>query len=143
MTKRPEGLRYHRLDDVLVKVSGDLLVGHGLVVLRGDEDGVHTLRYHGTVLVLVGHGHLSLAVRAHPRAHAVLADLSELGTQLSGEHVCERHQLRCLIGGVAEHVALVTRADLLECLGSHAVNTCADVRGLLLDVHQHLAVVSV
>ncbi len=58
--------------------------------------------------------------------------------QLGGEHVGERHELLRFVGGIAEHVALVASADLLQRLGAHAVHTLPDVGGLRLDVHEHL-----
>ena len=42
-----------------------------------------------------------------------------------------------------KHVTLVSRADLLERLGAEAVHALADVRGLLLEPHEHLALVRV
>jgi len=39
--------------------------------------------------------------------------LSEAEAQLGGEHVGEGHELRGLVGGVTEHVSLVTSTDLL------------------------------
>lgn len=68
--------------------------------------------------------------------------LGEAEAQLGGEHVGERHELGRLVGGVAEHVALVAGADLLQRLGAQAVHALADVGRLLLDVHQHLLAAS-
>ena len=82
--------------------------------------------------------HLSLAIGPQPWADAVLADLSQLIAELCGQHVGEGHELRGLISGIAKHVSLVTSAQLLEGLGAHAVHGLANVRGLLLKVHQHL-----
>ena len=53
------------------------------------------------------------------------------------------HELRGLISGIAEHDTLVTSTDLFEGLGSHAMDTLADIRGLLLKVDEDLALVSV
>lgn len=82
--------------------------------------------------------HLGLAVGAQPGAGAVLADLRQAVAQLGGQHVGEGHQLGGLVGGVPEHVALVASADLLQRLSAHAVDTLANIRRLLLDVHQDL-----
>jgi len=49
-------------------------------------------------------------------ADAVLAHFSELVPDLGGQHVGEGHELGGLVGGVAEHVALVTRANFLGLL---------------------------
>ena len=64
--------------------------------------------------------------------------LGEAVAELGGQDMGERHQLRRLVGGVAEHVTLVARARLLQRLGAHPVHALPDVRRLLLDVHQHL-----
>lgn len=56
----------------------DLVVGDILVVLGGDEDGVHAHGDHGATLLLVLHGHLGLPVGAQPRHAAVLAHLGQL-----------------------------------------------------------------
>ncbi|BAS71861.1 Os01g0323775, partial [Oryza sativa Japonica Group] len=132
-----------RLDDVLLEVGGDLVVGDGLVVLGGDEDGVDADGDHGAGVVEVLNGDLGLAVGPEPGAGAVLADLGEAGAELGGEDVAEGHQLGGLVGGVAEHVALVAGADLLGALGEVAVHPLRDVGRLLLDVDEHLAAVGV
>uniref|UniRef100_J3KZC6 Uncharacterized protein n=1 Tax=Oryza brachyantha TaxID=4533 RepID=J3KZC6_ORYBR len=136
-------LRDDRLDDVLLEVGGDLVVGDGLVVLGGDEDGVDADGDPGAALVEVLDGDLGLAVGPEPRTGAVLADLGEAGAELGGEDVAERHQLGGLVGGVAEHVALVAGADLLGALGEVAVHALSDVGRLLLDVDEHLAPVGI
>jgi len=136
-------LRDDGLDDVLLEVGGDLVVGDGLVVLGGDEDGVDADGHHGAALVDVLHRDLGLAVGPEPGAGAVLADLGEARAELGGQHVAERHQLGGLVGGVPEHVALVAGADLLGPLGEVPVHALRDVGGLLLDVDQHLAAVRV
>ncbi|URD93002.1 hypothetical protein MUK42_28113 [Musa troglodytarum] len=131
------------LDDVLLEVGGDLVVGHGLVVLGGDEDGVDADGHHGAVVVAVLHRHLGLAVGPQPGAGAILAHLGEARAELSGEDVAEGHELRSLVGGVPKHVTLVARADLLGPLGEVTVHALGDVRGLLLDVDEHLAAVGI
>lgn len=70
-----------------------------------------------------------------------MPDLGQLEAELGGEDVGQRHELGGLIRGVAEHVALVTGADLLrlQVALAHAVHRLTDVRGLLLDVNKHLA----
>lgn len=64
--------------------------------------------------------------------------LSQLVAQLGGEDVGEGHELRGLVGGIAEHVALVTSTSLLEGLCAQSMDTLANIGRLLLDVHQHL-----
>mmetsp|Transcript_19833 Transcript_19833/g.58928 ORF Transcript_19833/g.58928 Transcript_19833/m.58928 type:complete len:436 (-) Transcript_19833:199-1506(-) len=137
---------HNGLDHVLHEVGADLLVSHVRAVLRGDEDGVHALWDHsawalGVALVL--DRDLGLAVGAQPRARAILADLGQAEAQLGRQHVRQRHQLGRLIRGVAEHVALVAGTDLLERLSVHAVHRLANVRRLLLNMHQHLALVAI
>mmetsp|Transcript_718 Transcript_718/g.2130 ORF Transcript_718/g.2130 Transcript_718/m.2130 type:complete len:265 (+) Transcript_718:788-1582(+) len=135
--------RHHGLDDVLHQVLVDLVVGDILVVLGGDEDGVHAHGDHGATLLLVLHGHLGLPVGAQPRHAAVLAHLGQLEPELGGQHVGEGHELLGLVGGIAKHVALVTCTDLLQGLRAHAVHALPDVGGLRFNVHQHLAVVRI
>mmetsp|Transcript_24886 Transcript_24886/g.41608 ORF Transcript_24886/g.41608 Transcript_24886/m.41608 type:complete len:398 (+) Transcript_24886:450-1643(+) len=129
--------------NLLHEILSDLLVGDGLVVLGGDQDGVHTEGDHSATLVLVLAGHLGLAIGAHPGAGTVLADLSQAVADLGGKHVSEGHQLLGLIGSVPEHVSLITGTDLLGLLGAHTVHTLANIGGLLLKVHENLAGVAV
>ena len=65
------------LDDVLHEVFVDLVVSHVWGVLGGDEDGVHPLGDHGTVILLVLNSHLGFAVWPEPRHSAILPDLRE------------------------------------------------------------------
>lgn len=74
----------------------------------------------------------------HSPADTILADFSKLGTDLGCQDVSQRHQLGSLVSGIAEHVALVTGTDLLGLLGTHTVDTLANVRALRVDVHQNL-----
>lgn len=84
---------------------------------------------------------LCLAVRSHPADGAILANLRQLRTELRCKHVRERHELRGLIRGVAEHVSLVTGTDLL--LDTVDVDTLGDIGRLRLDGHDHVAVLVV
>ena len=95
-----------------------------------------TSRWHG--FCATQGTNLGLSVGPEPTADSVLADLSELEAQLGGQNVGQGHQLRGLISGIAEHVPLVTGTDVLQGLGVHAVHGLANVRGLLLNVDQHL-----
>ncbi|KAL4273017.1 hypothetical protein GQ457_13G023280 [Hibiscus cannabinus] len=132
-----------RFDYVLLQIGGDLVVGHGLVVLSGDEDGVDTNGNHGAFIVVILDGDLSLAVGSEPRAGPVFADVGEASTELGGQNVAEGHQFRSLVGGVAKHMALVTGADLLGTLTEMTMDTLSDIRALLLDINQHSAVVGI
>ena len=136
-------LRDHRLDNMLLEVSSNLVVGDGLIVLGGDKDSVHTYRDHGTTIVEVFDGDLGLAIGPEPGTGAVLADFSEAGTNLGGKHMAEGHELRGLISGIAKHDTLVTGTNILRALGEVSVHTLGDVRGLLLDVDKDLAAVSI
>mmetsp|Transcript_21704 Transcript_21704/g.51879 ORF Transcript_21704/g.51879 Transcript_21704/m.51879 type:complete len:409 (-) Transcript_21704:66-1292(-) len=135
--------RDNRLNDMLHQVSMDLVIAHAVVVLSGDKDGVHADGDHGTILILVLNSDLGLAVRTEPGADAILADLSELVAELGCQHVGEGHELGGLIRGIAKHMTLVTSTNLLQCLGAHAMDTLANVRRLLVDVHKNLALVAV
>ncbi|KAJ6807154.1 uncharacterized protein M6B38_129025 [Iris pallida] len=103
MTKRSEGSRwkmvfpsrYHARTTGLI--WHDLVIGDGLVVLGGDDDGVDAYRYHGVVVIAVIDVDLGLAVGPEPGAGAVLAGLGEPGIELGREDVGERHELRGLL----------------------------------------------
>ena len=124
------------LDDVLHQVSLDLVVADGLGVLSGDYDGVDALGNGDTVVQLVFDGDLGLAVGADPVADSVLADLGELGAELGGEHVRQRHQRVRLVGGVPEHDPLVACSNVLDLDGVHGLG---DVRRLLLNGDDNVA----
>jgi hypothetical protein len=116
----------HLLADVGVEQAVDVDVGG---VLAGDDDGVQPHRLVAVVL----DGDLRLAVRAQVREHARLADLGQPPGQPVGQRDRQRHQLGRLVGGVAEHQALVAGAlpgDLVvgepSTRASYAVSTpCA------------------
>ena len=101
--------------------------------LGRDHDGVHALRRDEATALLVLDGDLGLAVGAEQREHAVLADDGELVAEAGRERVRERHQLGGLVGRVAEHVALVARADLLRLLAA-ARDGRVDLARLRVDV---------
>ena len=71
-------------------------------------------------------------------ARGRIAYLCELVAQLGGQNVCQGHELLCLIGGIAKHVALISSPNLFQCLCSQTMHTLADVWGLLLNVHKYL-----
>ena len=96
----------------------------------------------GAVLVVVLDGDLGLAVGTQVVERAVLAHLGQpLGEPVrDGDR--QRHQLGGVVGGVAEHQALVARALLVErvvggadpCLVA-VVDSLGDVGGLAADGH--------
>uniref|UniRef100_A0A7C9CRS8 Uncharacterized protein n=1 Tax=Opuntia streptacantha TaxID=393608 RepID=A0A7C9CRS8_OPUST len=131
------------LDDMLLKVSSNFIIGDSLIVLGGDENGVNTNWNHGTLVIVVLHSDLGLAIRPQPWASAILTNLSEAGTKLGGKNMAEGHKLRGLIGGIAKHVTLVTGTNVLRTLGKVAMDTLSNVGALLLDVDKDLAFVSI
>jgi len=124
------------LNNMLHQVLLDLVVRDGLVVLGGDDNGVHANRDGDIVLQFVLNGDLGLAIRADPVAGAVLADFSEAASQLGGKHVGEGHEGRSLVGSISEHDSLVSSADVLNLLG---INRLGNVGGLLLDGDNDIA----
>jgi len=135
--------RNHRLDNMLLEVCSNLVIGDSLVMLGGDQDGVHTDGDHGAALIAVLDSDLGLAVRPDPGTGAILAYLGEASADLGGKHMAEGHELRGLISSITKHDALVTSTDILRALGEVSMHALGDVRRLLLDVHKHLAAVSV
>ncbi|KAG5525519.1 hypothetical protein RHGRI_031982 [Rhododendron griersonianum] len=128
---------------MLLEVSCNFIVGNSLIVLSGDEDSVDPDWNHSTAFVEVLDGDLGFAIGPQPWASAILANIGEAGPKLSCKDVAERHQLRGFISGIAKHVTLVTGPNLLRALGEMAVDTLSDVRALLLNVNQNLAVISI
>ncbi len=55
------------------------------------------------------------------------AHLGQAEAQLGGEDMGEGHELGGLVGGVAEHVALVSRTNLLQGLGAQTMHTLTNV----------------
>ena len=99
------------LDDELLDVGGEQLLDRDVLgVLRGDDDGVDGDR----PVVLVDDGDLGLAVGAQVGHRAVLADRRQPAGQAVGQRDRQRHELGGLVGGVAEHQALVAGALALD-----------------------------
>ena len=121
----------HLLDHILA----NLLQGDIRVVLGGDDHGIHP---DGAVVLVILHGDLALAVGTHVGQQAALANLRHAQAQLLGQGQRQGHQLRCLVAGVTEHHALVSRAvgQLAVCAGlalQRFVHAQGDVRGLFVD----------
>ena len=74
-------LRNNQLDDILLQISGNLIISHSLIMLSGDEHYVHTNRHHGTLIVVILKGDLSLAIRPKPRASSIFAHFNEVSTK--------------------------------------------------------------
>ena len=116
-------------------------------VLGGDQDLLDLHR----AAVLVADRHLRLAVGAQVRQHLALAHLRQALGELVRERDRQRHQLVGLVGGVAEHHALVAGARHVQLVlvgGIVArliggVDALGDVRRLLVDRVDHRAGVAV
>lgn len=119
------------LDDLVEDLLAELLGGDVGAVLGRDDDGVDTERDNGTVVMLVLDRDLGLGVGAEPRQGAVTASSRHGGVQLVGELEGEGEQLGGLVGGIAEHDALVTSAEVLEAVVE--VEALSDIGGLLLN----------
>ena len=94
-------------DDVLLHVGGDLRLRNLLGVLGGDDHRIHA---HGRSSLVLD-GDLRLAVGTQVGQRPVLAHLGEAGGKLVREHDGKGHELLRLAAGIAEHHALVARAD--------------------------------
>ncbi len=82
-------------------------------VLGGDDHGIQPHRD----VVLVGDGDLGLAVRTQIWQHAVLTNLGQPPRQPVGQRDGQRHQLRGVVDGVAEHQALIAGALRVQRVG--------------------------
>jgi len=112
----------------------ELRVGDGGGVLGGDDDGVHAQRDHlagGIIFVL--NSDLSLGVRSQPGEDARFTANNQSLDQSVGKNVSQRHELWSFISGVTEHVALISSANFLWRLLSHAVDRVCDLGALFSD----------
>ena len=109
--------RDHLIDHFLAHGVGDLLLADGFVMLGGDHHRVHG---HGHA-VLIGDGHLRLAVRTHPGQGAVLAHLGHAAGQPLGQGQRHGGHFLGFIAGKAKHHALVARALLMIGSGGNAL----------------------
>ena len=123
------------VDDLFVDGVAQLVGCDAVVVLGGDDHRADLVR----PAVLVLDRHLALAVGAQPRQPAP-ARVGEAPGQLVRERDGQRHQLRRLVAGVAEHHPLVARALLLAGAG---VDAHGDLGRLLLHRHHHSAALRV
>ena len=137
--------RNGRADDLIDQLLTQAADVHVRRVLRGDDDRVHA---HGLVLLVIFHGDLRLAVGAEIVDDLMLAHLGEALCQLVRQRDRQRHELRGLAAGEAEHHALVARAvveilalGLLRLEG--LVHAHGDVAALLVDARHDGAGVAV
>ena len=131
------------LDDLLDEVGAYLLERNVFVVLCGNYHRVDAYRL--AVLVVLN-GHLSFAVGTQIAQLAALANVGKLLGQLVRQRDGERHKLWRFIAGVAEHHALVARADVADVFFSaleRIVNAHRDVGRLLVDGGEYCAGVAV
>ena len=87
----------------------------------------HDLAHADRLAVLVLHGDLALGVRAQ---HLLLAGVTGFRDQpqdLVGVEDRRRHQVRRLVGGIAEHDALVARALFLVGAGLQRIDALRDI----------------
>jgi hypothetical protein len=96
---------------VLPQVVGDQRLG-ALAVLGGDQQLLDLDR----AAVAVADRHLRLAVRPQVRHDVGLAHVGQPLGELVRQRDRQRHQLRRLVGRVAEHHALVAGAGEVECI---------------------------
>jgi hypothetical protein len=125
------------LDNLLLDLLAELFGGDVLAVLRADDDGINTDRDDSTAVMLILDGDLSLGVGSQPRKTARIAGLFHGRVELVGEEDSEGKHLGCLVGGIAEHDALITSAQVLE--GLVVVKTLSDIGRLLLNGDQDVA----
>ena len=136
------GLLDDGVDDIVAHCVGDCGLRQRLVVLGGHDDRVDTHR----ATVLVRESHLGLAVGTQPFNDALLANVS----QALREAVCQPngggHEVRGVRRSVAEHDALVARAETVArvtALGAahlkSFINATGNVGALAVERHGHAA----
>ena len=102
------------LDDLFQDLFPEVLRRDLLSVLCGNNNGVYTQRDGRAAVLLVFDRDLGLRIRAEPRENPRAACRGQCRIELMRERNRKRHILRCLIGGIAKHDALVTCAMILE-----------------------------
>jgi len=124
-------------DDLFFQLSRELFLSDVGAMLGRDEDGVDAKWGEFAVLVFVLDGDLGLSVGADLWTGSVLSDLSELEAELGCKRVGEGHEILAFVGGIAEHVALVTGSNIFDVLVD--VDGVGDLGGLLLKSDDNLA----
>ena len=139
------------IEHIPFDIRVNLLLGHILIVLGGKNNCVQADRF---VVLVVLHGNLSLSVRAEVIQGAVLADLGQASGQPVGHRNRVGHILLSLIGGKAEHHALIACADGIELFLAHVglsgllgfqslVHAQSDILGLLVNGGDYAAGIAV
>lgn len=135
-------LQAHFLDQ-----NGHFFVGFAFCVLVRHQNSMDSDGPETTIFVFVLDGDLRLGVRSEPVYLVGLAHARELLQDLVGQREGQGEQLGCLVGGLAEHDALVTGSQVVEVLldllflGHLALavrHRLVDLSGLLLDLDHDL-----
>jgi len=147
-----DGLAVHKLGrddgvhDVLHDVGLEMSKLDAVIVLAGNDYRLHPLRYAEGVL----DRHLRFAVGAEIGDYSLFAHFGQAAAELVGQGDGQRHKLRRLVAGEAEHDPLITGAQfkLLGFLPALAylqgrAHRCGDVGRLLLDRYDHAAALGV
>jgi hypothetical protein len=124
------------LDDLFQNFLSEVLRRDLLSVLCGDDNGIYTQRDSRATVLLVFDRDLGLGIRAKPRQEARAACRCQCRIELVGERDGEWHILWRLIGSIAKHDALVSRAVILE---RAMVETLGNVGRLLLNGYEDVA----
>ncbi|KAI5424792.1 hypothetical protein KIW84_030831 [Lathyrus oleraceus] len=133
----------NRLDDMFLKIGGDLVITDSLVVLCGNEDSVDTDRNHSTVFIVILNSNLCLAVWSQPSTGTVLPNLGKTSTKFGCKDMAQRHKLRSFISSITKHMTLITSTNLFGTFREMSMNTLSNIRTLLLNIDQNLTFVSI
>lgn len=125
------------LDDLLLDLLAELLGGDIGRVLSRNDNGVDALGNDSAIVVAVLDGDLGLGVGSEPGERAVATGSRHGSVQLVGKEEGKGEELGGFVGGITEHDALVTGAELLESL--LVVKTLSDIGGLLLNGDEQVA----
>ena len=107
-----------------------------LIMLRGDDDGINTLR---NTIVTILYCYLTLGIRAQiGHLLSFLANLSKSTHNKMGKIQGYRHQVLCFICSVTKHHSLIASSLILVILTIHTtidviallVNGCQDTAGV-------------
>src|ERR1044072_6546142 len=116
-----ETFGHYGLDDFIDDVTLDLFVRHVRAVLCRDDDGIDAHRFS----IPIFHGHLRFSIGSYPGEDILFPDLRQSLVDPMGEYDRHRHQLFCMIGGIAEHQPLIA--------GGARIHAHGDVARLLVD----------
>ena len=104
----------HRHQHLVMHTLAHVLQRDLRAVLRGNEHRVEAQRT--SQILGVFHDHLGLAIRAQLRDYAVLAHICQALRKLCRRDIRQRQVFLRLIGGVANHQALVTHIAVVQLL---------------------------